>query len=104
MALQGNTYWIAFRIESDGDFARRYERLARVIEDASDGRVWGEAASFSLFRSKLTLDEVANRIGGVLRVDRDFAVIGMSFKQSAKILGSWKDDRIRELLTYANLA
>lgn len=103
MALQGNTYWIAYRIESDGDFARRYERLARVIEDAADGRVWGEAASFSLFRSKASLEEIANRIGAVLRVDRDFAVVGMSFKQSAKILGSWKDDRVRELLTYAEI-
>ena len=104
MALQGNTYWIAYRIESDGDFARRYERLARVIEDAADGRVWGEPASFTLFRSKLALDEIANRVGGVLRVDRDFAVIGMSFKQNAKLIGHWKDDRIRELLTYADVA
>src|SRR5689334_21548946 len=104
MALQGNTFWIAYRIESDGEFARRFERLARVIEDSAEGRVWGEPASFYLFRSKCTLDELTNRVGAVLRVDRDFAVVGMSFRQNARLIGSWRDDRLRELLTYAEVA
>ena len=104
MALNGDTYWLTFRIADDGHFAAQHRKIVAAVASAAEGRVWDEPAAFCLFRSKLSIDALADHIATALRLDRDFALIGMPHHKAARVLGHWKDDRVRSLIPFAQLA
>ena len=103
MALIGETYWLTYRIADDGHFVHRLNQLKRAIETAAEGPVWAEPASFALIRSRLNLDALAAQLGAAINVDRDFVLVGMPLRKAARIVGNWKDDRVRQLMPFTEM-
>lgn len=101
MAFGGSVYWMTFGIANDGHFAVYHDRLKKAVTNIADGKVWNEPTSFCLFRSKLDLDAVADTLAKVIRNDRDFVLIGMPYRQDGRVLGNWSDDRLLQLMPFA---
>ena len=104
MALQGEVYWLTFGLADDGHFSHRHGRLMNAIQAAAVGNVWQESTSFCLFRSPLSIDALIADLGSAVRSDRDFLLLGMPFHKSARLFGHWNDDRVRNLMHFAELA
>jgi hypothetical protein len=47
---------------------------------------------------------LADHLGTAIRIDRDFALIGMPYRKAARIIGNWRDDRVRQLMPFTELA
>ncbi len=101
MALGSSVYWVTFGIANDGHFAIYHDRLKKAVAALAEGKVWTEPTSFCLFRSRHGIDAVAGSLAKAIRSDRDFVVIGMPYRQEGRVLGNWGDDRLQQLMPFA---
>jgi hypothetical protein len=94
-----NVYWLSFCIAKDATYQDRYDALDAMIGSLTV-RWWKETTSFILFSSERSIDEIAAFVESVIDIDQDIVLIGMPQVKSARIIGSWTDPDLTELMPF----
>ncbi|MFZ5720206.1 MAG: hypothetical protein ACOY5Y_12185 [Pseudomonadota bacterium] len=95
-------YAVSFRLDYDGNYDTRYERLTNAIRAEANGpRYWEESTSFMLLESNKQPSALADSIVAASRLDekRDLLLaIYLSGSRGHAIRGHYTDKDIIQLL------
>lgn len=93
-----NTYWTTFRIHDDASYRTRYDSLVKAIGEAADQTTWwSEPTSFFMFKSRFTIDDIAQHLKKAIAPDRDVVLLAMNEVKSARLIGTTNDRDIFRL-------
>lgn len=96
-------YWLTFRIADEGDDNKRRSDLYDAIE-AISASWWLEPTSFVLFDSNFDIDQIAQHVAVAIDAEIDLILLRSLNSQNARVIGSWSDTTLAELMPYVRNA
>lgn len=98
-------YWMTFRLEDNGSWQRRYDALKSAISDCTaGGKWWVEPTSFFLFRSEVSIGDIAALVADAIDTDTDVALLAMTDYKSVRVIGTVSDTDLFSLWPAAKRA
>jgi len=79
-------YWVAFRIENNATYSKRYDALLEAMKSVRNGS-WVEPTSFFLMTSDHTIDAVAKSLAAALSAKTDLMIIGDAATDNSRVFG-----------------
>ena len=95
---------MTYRLADDGHFVARSHRLTSILNSVASAARWNEPPTFCMFKSKLEIDELANRFRPAIEHEKDVILLSMTEFKEARILGCPSQVALYALMPFAKEA